>query len=316
MGQLVGELFYRHFGNEVLLRSEDAAVLELSGPVAFTTDAFTVTPLVFPGGDIGKLAIAGTVNDLAMMGARPLYLSCGFILEEGLEIEVLESVVASMAAELAATGAKIVCGDTKVVPRGSADRLFITTSGIGEIVCSGLSASSIRAGDVILVSRDIGCHGAAILGVREEIDLRSTLQSDCASLWPAVEALIGSGVQLRAMRDATRGGLSAVLNEWARQSDVGIEIDEAAIPVSDEVRGLCELLGFEPTDLANEGTFTVAVAAADAQTSLAVLQRFHPEAAVIGTVGTERIGRVVLRSPWGSRRYLDLPKGELLPRIC
>ncbi|MBN2869369.1 MAG: hydrogenase expression/formation protein HypE [Campylobacterales bacterium] len=316
MGALVRDLFYRHFGNEILLKSEDAAVLEVNGKIAFTTDSFTVSPIFFSGGDIGKIAVAGTVNDLAMMGARPLYLSCGFMIEEGLEVEVLERIVSSMAAELAVSGAAIVCGDTKVVPRGAVDKIFINTSGIGEIVCEGISAHALREGDLLLVSRDIGAHGAAILAAREGMELSSHPKSDCATLWPAVEALIQNGIAVRAMRDATRGGVSAVLNEWAAASQVCLEVEEEAVPVCDEVRGLCEMMGFEAVDLANEGTFVAAVDPADAQEALAVLRRSNPAAAQIGTVTLHKQGRVILKTGWGSRRYLELPKGELLPRIC
>ncbi len=316
MGELIEGLFYRHFGNEILLRSEDAAVLDVSGKIAFTTDSFTVSPIFFSGGDIGKIAVAGTVNDLAMMGARPLYLSCAFMIEEGLEAELLESVVSSMASELAVSGAKIVCGDTKVVPRGSVDRLFINTSGIGEIVLEGVSAHALREGDALLVSRDIGAHGAAILAAREGMELSGDLKSDCATLWPTVEALIESGIAIRAMRDATRGGVAAVLNEWAVASQVCPEVEEEMVPVCDEVRGICEIMGFEAVDLANEGTFVAAVDPADAQKALEILREFNPAAARIGTVTLHKPGRVILKTGWGSRRYLELPKGELLPRIC
>ena len=316
MGELISGLFYRHFSNAVLLSAEDAAVLEMKGKIAFTTDCFTVSPIEFAGGDIGKIAVAGTVNDLSMMGARPKYLSCGFMIEEGLEYDVLEKVVASMASELEKSGALIVCGDTKVVPRGSVDRLFIATSGIGEVVVEGISAHAIETGDVILVSRDVGCHGATILASREGMELFGDLASDCETLWPSVEALIESGVRIKAMRDATRGGLSAVLNEWAAASGICIEAEEADIPIRDEVKGLCEMMGFEAADLANEGTFVVAVEEADAIKALTVLREFNATAAIIAKATHHKPGRVLLRSGWGSVRYLDLPKGELLPRIC
>lgn len=316
MESLISGLFYRYFGNDILLRSEDAAVLEVKGKIAFTTDSFTVSPIVFAGGDIGKIAIAGTVNDLAMMGAKPLYLSCGFMIEEGLAFETLESIVSSMASELAKSGAKIVCGDTKVVPRGSVDKIFINTSGIGEIMREGISAHAIENGDAILVSRDIGTHGAAILAAREGIELQSDLKSDCETLWPAVERLLREGIGIKAMRDATRGGVAAVLNEWAVASGVCLEIDEEALPISDEVRGICEMMGFEPYDFANEGTFIVAVEAGDQTRTCEILQEFNVTASIIGQATAQKNGRVILRSGWGSLRYLELPKGELLPRIC
>jgi hydrogenase expression/formation protein HypE len=315
---LIHDLFYRAFQNEILVKAEDAAVLRAGEEIAFTTDSFTVSPIFFNGGNIGKLAIAGTVNDLAMMGAQPLYLSSAFIIEEGFPFEELEAIVNTMAEELKKCGAKIVCGDTKVVPRGSADRIFINTTGIGAIRKPGISALNIKEGDVIIVSRDIGCHGAAVLTEREELQVGSDLQSDCEVLWPAVEALIGEKISVSALRDATRGGLAAVLNEWAVSSDVCLEIEEAAIPVCDAVKGVCELFGFEAADFANEGTFILAVAPMHAQTALDVLRRFGfcREAAVIGRATANKRGRVVLHSAYGSSRYLELPKGELLPRIC
>jgi len=315
---LIHDLFYRHFGNDILLRAEDAAVLQVEKKIAFTTDSFTVSPLFFNGGDIGKLAVAGTVNDLAMMGARPLYLSAAFMIEEGFAFEELEQIVISMAKELDKSGAKIVCGDTKVVPRGSVDKLFINTAGIGEIVRENISALNLHEGDAIIASRDIGRHGATVLMAREGLDVMSDLKSDCETLWPAVKALVEGNISISAMRDATRGGLSAVLNEWARSSDVCLEIEESAVNISDEVRGICEMFGFEAMDFANEGTFILAVAPLHAAFAIEILRRFDfcRDAAVIGRVTRQNDGRVVLLSNYGSRRFLDLPKGELLPRIC
>lgn len=317
-GRLIQSLFYEAFANDILLAAEDAAVLPVSGKIAFTTDSFTVSPIFFGGGDIGKLAIAGTVNDLAMMGAKPLYLSAGFIIEEGFLVDDLTLIVHSMRDELVKSGAKIVCGDTKVVPRGSADKIFINTSGIGAVQQEDISAHQITPGDAILVSRDVGTHGATILAAREGMDIESGLTSDCATLWPVVASLLASGVAIKALRDATRGGVAAVLNEWAQASNVGLEIHEEAIPVCDEVRGICELLGFEPYDFANEGTFVLAVEAADASKAVEVLQAHavSQNGAMIGTATEARPGKVVLQMAWGSSRYLELPKGELLPRIC
>lgn len=318
MDALIHDLFYRYFSNDILLRSEDAAALEINGKIAFTTDSYTVTPLFFNGGDIGKIAVAGTLNDLAMMGARPLYLSCAFIIEEGLPYEVLERIVLSMKEELCKCNAHIVCGDTKVVPKGSVDQLFINTSGIGEIVLPALSVHNIQEDDIIIVSRDIGAHGATILASREGIDIESALSSDCATLWPVVEALIAEGIRVHAMRDATRGGMAAVLNEWAAASNICIEIEERNVPIRDEVRGICELLGMEPFEFANEGTFILAIHPSDAQRVIKVLHRFEmsANAAIIGSVTSYKVGRVILKSVWGSSRYLERPKGELLPRIC
>ncbi|MGY6037366.1 hydrogenase expression/formation protein HypE [Aeromonas sp. AE23HZ002T15] len=320
MNQLINQLFFHHFGNEILLRGEDAALLPISGPIAFTTDSFTVSPLFFAGGDIGKLAIAGTVNDLAMMGARPEYLSCSFIIEEGFPYADLVRIVESMAAELTKSGARIVCGDTKVVPRGAADKIFINTSGVGSFPrpeqSRGISVRNLEAGDAILVSRDIGSHGACILMARDALQLGSDLKSDCTTLWPQVEALLEANVHPHALRDATRGGLAAVLNEWSTASGVAIELEESAIPVCDPVRGLCELYGFEPYDLANEGTMVLALPAKQAEAALALLQTFNPTACQIGVVKESAQHKVVLNNLWGSRRYLELPQGELLPRIC
>lgn len=316
--RLIREMFYLHFANDILLAAEDAAVLSVAKNIAFTTDCFTVSPIFFAGGNIGKLAIAGTVNDLSMMGAKPLYLSAGFIIEEGFEIAKLEQIVISMAQELSVSGAKIVCGDTKVVPRGSADQIFITTSGLGEIVKPGISANRLNEGDVLILSGDIGRHGAAVLMEREGLGVRSNIHSDCASLWPAVEALLRQDIAVSAMRDATRGGLSAVSNEWARQSSVCLELEESAICIDDAVQGICELFGFDALDFANEGTFLIAVEAKDAQRALECLKgvEVSKNAAVIGRITRKKEGRVILHSAHGSSRYLEPPKGELLPRIC
>jgi len=315
---LIKEIFWRHLGNEILDRGEDAAVLERLEKPAFTTDSFTVSPIFFPGGDIGKLSVCGTCNDLAMMGAAPRYLSLAVVIEEGFGQRELEKIVRSIKKELTLNGARIVGGDTKVVPKGTVDGIFITTSGIGEVQAEGIGIGSVCQGDAIVVSRDIGRHGAAIFAAREGMELQSDLTSDCASLWPQVASLLEAGIRPHALRDATRGGLAAVLNEWAQANDLCIEIDEEEIPVSDEVKGICELLGFEPTSLANEGTFLLALDPADVPLTLEILEGFEggERAMRIGQVTDSYPGRVVLNSPWGTRRFLDLPTGELLPRIC
>jgi len=313
--ELISKIFYKAFKNEILESSEDAAVIE-DGKLAFSTDSFTVTPLFFAGADIGKLAVCGTCNDLAMMGAKPKYLTCGVIIEEGFSIDELEQIVSSMQKELEVNGAKVVGGDTKVVPRGSIDKIFINTTGIGEILQSGISSNSIVTDDVIILSRDIGCHGATIFASREGIELTSELKSDCTSLYPVVKKLIDGGIKIMAMRDATRGGVSAVLNEWANQSNICIEIDEDKISISDEVMGLCELLGFEAMALANEGTFLLAVNKEYADKALEILQTSNKNASIIGKVTDTYIKKVVLNSSWGTQRFLDIPTGELLPRIC
>jgi hydrogenase expression/formation protein HypE len=313
--ELIKKVFYKAFANEILERSEDAAVI---GNLAMSTDSFTVSPLFFAGADIGKLAVCGTCNDLAMMGAAPKYLTCSVIIEEGFEIESLERIVESMRQELAINGAVVVSGDTKVVPKGSVDKIFINTTGLGEIVHAGISSNNVSEKDVILINRDIGCHGATIFAAREGIEMSSTLQSDCNSLYPQVKALIDAGIKITAMRDATRGGVAAVLNEWARQSNVCIEVEEAKIPVSDEVQGICEMLGFEATALANEGTFVLAVKKEDAQRAMEILKSFEAcsMASQVGEVSQKYPQKVILKSPWGTSRFLETPSGELLPRIC
>lgn len=313
--ELIKSIFYKHFENDILAKSEDAAVIE-DGELAFTTDSFTVSPLFFPGGDIGKLSICGTCNDLAMMGAQPKYLTCSVIIEEGFSSEELERIVVSMKKELEINGAIVVSGDTKVVPKGSVDKLFINTTGIGEIKHKGISASALKEGMSILVSRDVGTHGATIFAAREGISLESSLQTDCASLYPQVKALMDSGIKIVALRDATRGGVAAVLNEWAKSSDVCIEVEEERIPVQEEVKGICELLGFEAVNLANEGTFVLAVAKEDEAKALEVLRQAHESSEIIGTVTLQYTQKVILNSPWNTKRFLDLPTGELLPRIC
>lgn len=315
--ELIKEVFYDAFKNEILEKSEDAAVIQ-NGTLAFSTDSFTVSPLFFNGANIGKLAICGTCNDLAMMGAKPKYLTCSVIIEEGFEVEQLHKIVVSMKEELAINEAIVVSGDTKVVPRGSVDKIFINTTGIGEILYKGISSNNITQNDLILVNRDIGTHGATIFAAREGMDMNSNLKSDCASLYPQVKALIDSGVKITALRDATRGGVSAVLNEWAKQSNVCIEVDEEKIPVCDEVKGICEMLGFEATNLANEGTFVLAIPKEDAAKAIEVLHTFPQasNACIIGIVTSQYPQKVVLNSSWGTKRFLDTPTGELLPRIC
>lgn len=315
--ELISKVFYKAFKNDILEKSEDAAVIH-NGELAFSTDSFTVSPLFFAGADIGKLAVCGTCNDLAMMGAKPKYLTCSVIIEEGFDTRSLEKIVRSMKKELEVNGAIVVSGDTKVVPKGSVDKIFINTTGIGEIQKKGISSNNVSEDDLILVSRDIGAHGATIFAAREGIDMKTSLQSDCASLYPQVQALIDANINITALRDATRGGVSAVLNEWAKQSDVCIEVDEEKIPIADEVNGICELLGFEAMSLANEGTFVLAIKKDDAQKAIDVLKTFeeNDKASIIGKVTQQYEQRVVLNSSWGTKRFLELPTGELLPRIC
>jgi hydrogenase expression/formation protein HypE len=298
----------------------DSAVLDLgSARIAFTTDSFVVSPLFFPGGDIGKLAVFGTVNDLAMAGATPMYLSCSLILEEGLPLEVLERVVQSMQQAADEVGVRIVTGDTKVVDRGKGDGLFINTAGVG-LVPQGVDISPARvaAGDRILVSGDIGRHGIAIMSVREGLQFEGAPESDCASLAVLVAQLRALGTRLHCLRDLTRGGLAAALIEFAEHAGVGIELQEAAIPVIPQVGGACELLGLDPLYVANEGRL-VAVVAEDAADEALRIMSDHPAAhnpAIVGHVTGDHPGDVQLRNAFGSGRLLDLLSGEQMPRIC
>jgi len=312
--ELIEKIFFKNFKNS-LLKSEDSALIE-NNRLAFTTDSYTVSPIFFNGGDIGKISICGTCNDIAMMGAKPKYLTCSVIIEEGFLVSDLEKIVQSMKRELNINGAVIVAGDTKVVPKGSVDKIFINTTAVGEVLYSGISSSNLKEGVTILVSRDIGTHGATIFLEREGMELYSDLKSDCASLFPTVKRLIDSGLEIVAIRDATRGGISAVLNEWANSSNITIEIEEERVPISDEVRGACEMLGFEAYNLANEGTFVLAVPKREEQRALEILREDNPNANIIGTVTAEYPKRVLLKSSWGTKRFLELPTGELLPRIC
>lgn len=315
---LIEGIFYKHFKNEILEQSNDASVFEAKGKLAFSTDSFTISPLFFNGGDIGKLSICGTCNDLVMMGARPKYLSASFIIEEGFEVKDLEKIAISMAKECEKNGVKIITGDTKVVAKGQADGVYINTAGIGEVIYEGISASSLSEGDIIIVSNSIGKHGASIFAQREGIELVSDLASDCASLWQVLKGVFESGVKIKTLRDATRGGLSAVLNEWVKASKVCIQLQEENIPISSEVQGICEFLGLEAYALANEGTFVLAVPESEAERVLELL-RANPlsaEAQIIGKVDKEYEGKVVLCSSYGTKRFLDMPSGEILPRIC
>jgi hydrogenase expression/formation protein HypE len=313
---LISEVFYKAFKNDVLQKSEDAAVLDGRFKIAMSTDSFTVSPIFFNGSDIGKLSICGTCNDLAMMGAKPKYLTLGIIIEEGFLLRDLQKIVRSMKKELEINGAIIVSGDTKVMPKGSVDKIIINTTGIGEVLYDGISSNNISEDDTILLSRDIGCHGATIFAAREGIELESELKSDCASLYPIVKKLIDAQVKITALRDATRGGVAAVLNEWSKQSDICIEVQEDSIPVSQEVYGMCEMLGFEATALANEGTFVLAIKKEDEQKALQILKEFNQNATAIAKVTSTHKQRVILNSSYGTKRFLDTPTGELLPRIC
>lgn len=300
--------------------AHDSIVLPTQGTrLAFTTDGFVVNPLFFPGGDIGTLAVCGTVNDLAMSGAKPAYLSAGFILEEGLSIETLRRVVASMAETAKAAGVQIVTGDTKVVDRGKGDGIFINTAGVGWVAPGvEISPARVQPGDVILLSGDLGRHGVAIMSVREGIQFEGALESDCAPLADLVAAMLAAEAGIHCLRDLTRGGLAAALNEIALDAQVGIEIDEAAIPVTEPVAAACELLGLDPLYVANEGRLVAFVSAASADRVLDAM--CHHPAAVgpvrVGTVTTTHPGTVDLRGRFGGSRIVDLLSGEQMPRIC
>ena len=319
--ELLRAVFLRQLGNPALELLGDAAVLSgVEGRLAFTTDAFVVAPLFFPGGDIGKLSICGTVNDLTAAGAKPLALSAAFIIEEGLEIATLEEIVASMRAAADEVGVSVVAGDTKVVPRGAADRLFITTAGIGVIPAGSTPPSPERAipGDAVILSGAVADHGMAVMIQREGLRFAGPIHSDCAPLYHLIAAVYAVVPEIHAMRDPTRGGLAAVLHEIAEQAGVAIEIDEQAIPVHADVRTACELLGIDPLHVANEGKMVLIVPATHAEVALDALHH-HPlgrEAALIGHVQAAPAGRVHLRTAFGTLRIVDLPSGDLLPRIC
>lgn len=319
--ELITQVFLKHFGKPVVGFLTDAAVLnENHGQLAFTTDSFVVDPLFFPGGDIGKLAVAGTVNDLAVSGAEPLALSAAFIIEEGLPMEVLEKVVHSMASEAERAGVRIVAGDTKVVERGKADKLFITTSGVGRIMSGGeniATARDIQPGDLILINGSIGDHGMAVMAARNQLNIGSEVSSDCACLHELCQQAVHAG-GIRFMRDATRGGLAAVLAELCENRSFGIDLYEEKIPVSEGVRGMCELLGFDPLHVANEGKVVMVVAPEKAQALLENLQ-LHPlasGASIIGKITGDHAGKIWLHTQVGGKRLVDLPAAEQLPRIC
>ncbi len=318
--QLIERIFLPAFHNPALETLHDGAVLEVGGVrLAFTTDSYVVQPLFFPGGNIGDLAVNGTVNDLAMCGARPLYLSCGLILEEGLPLERLRLVVDSMRLAAGRAGVSLVTGDTKVVDKGKGDGMFVNTAGIGVVEApTPIGPAAVRPGDVVLLSGDVGAHGVAVLSVREGLEFESAIASDTAPLWEPVGALFRAGIEVHCLRDATRGGLATTLHEIAAASGLGIRIEETRIPVEQAVNGACEMLGLDPLYVANEGRFTAFVPAAQAGQALEILRGVPVSAgaARIGEVVEDERGRVVLRSRIGGNRVLDMLSGEQLPRIC
>lgn len=320
MQQLIENVFGRQFSNPILDTRHDSAQFTVpAGKLAMTTDSYVVRPIFFPGGDIGSMSVHGTVNDLAMSGARPLYLSCGFIIEEGLPLETLSRVVVSMCQAAKRCGVQIVTGDTKVVDKGNADGLFINTTGLGVIEGTmTILPQNVRAGDAVLVSGDLGRHGMAIMAVREGLQFDSAIESDSAPVHEPVLQLINEGIEIHCLRDLTRGGLAAALNEIAEAGRLKIAVEEKTIPVREDVHAACEMLGLDALHVANEGRFVAFIAAKDAERAWQILRR-HPVSA-----GATMIGRVLespgplvtLKSAIGATRILDMPSGEQLPRIC
>ncbi len=325
MQDLINDVFVSNFDNPILGQLEDRASLDLANittrgdRLAFTTDSYVVDPLFFPGSDIGKLAVNGTVNDLAVGGAKPLYLSCSVIIEEGLPIATLRQVAASMKIAANLAGVQIVTGDTKVVDRGAADKLFINTAGIGVIPRGiNLSAANLQPGDTIIVNGSLGNHGAAILVTREELALESEIKSDCQALNGLIDLILDICPQVRGMRDATRGGLATVVNEFANASNVGIRLFEESIPVDEAVKGVCEILGLDPMYLANEGKLVAVVPRSHSEAVLAAMKS-HPagqNSRIIGEVIDTASGTVRLRTIFGTERIVDMLIGDRLPRIC
>lgn len=316
---LVQKVFLPLLTNPFLDKLDDSAVFELCGCLAFTTDSYVVSPLFFPGGDIGKLAVCGTVNDLAMCGAHPLYLSLSLVIEEGFPFRDLQQIMTSVHRAVAEAGVKIVTGDTKVVNRGSADKLFLNTAGVG-IIPSGIniSGSNAKVGDKIILSGSIGDHGMAVLSQREGLKFKLPVESDCAPLNKLVREMLETSPDIHCLRDPTRGGLATTLNEIALQSRVGIRIEEDKIPVQEGVRAACELLGFDPLYVANEGKLAAVVAATEVEKILARMKQnpYGAKATMIGEVVAEHPGRVVMHTSLGASRLVDMLVGDLLPRIC
>ena len=318
--ELIETLFLPRLENPLLKSLDDSAVLVMNGQGhAFTTDSYVVKPYIFPGGDIGKLAVCGTINDLAVMGARPLWLSLSFILEEGLLLADLQRIVESIGTTAGEAGVQIVTGDTKVVERGKCEGLYINTAGLGDIVAPNwLGAANVKPGDAVIINGPIGEHGVAVMSQREGIAFQTSVVSDCAPLWPLVKAILDTGAEIRAMRDPTRGGVSAAVCDIARASNVGIRLHEDALPIGREVRGACDLLGLDPLTIPNEGKVLVFCRAVDTANVLAAM-RGNPigkHARVIGEVSERPPGIVTLRTTIGGERIIDMPTGEDLPRIC
>ena len=322
MHQLIENLFLKHFPDPILKEQTDAAILSVATTeIAFTTDSFVIDPLFFPGGDIGKLAVCGTVNDLAVSGANPLYISVSFIIEEGFSLRELELIVTSLAAEARNAQVRIVTGDTKVVNRGKCDKLFINTSGIGTIRKEDQligKAKNIHAGDVVIINGTIGDHGMAVMNARESFNFKSPVVSDCASLNHLIREVLNQSPGVKFMRDPTRGGVATVLNELAGKTGFGIEIDESAIPVSRGVAAMCEILGFDVLHIANEGKVIIVAGQEEADLILEIMKKnsMGVQSSIIGRVTSEHPGKVVLTTETGGKRIIDSLTGDPLPRIC
>lgn len=319
---LIDGLFARYFDNEILQQQSDSAVLKMdSQHLAFTTDSFVVDPIFFPGGNIGKLAIAGTVNDLAVSGAVPKYLSAGFVIEEGFPMEDLEIIVKTMSDEASKAGVIIVTGDTKVVDKGKCDKIFINTSGIGildENFISIGSGSTIIPGDRIIINGEIGAHGMAIMAARNDLNISASIQSDCACLNSLIRKVLDAKIRVKFMRDATRGGLGTVVAEMVRGKEIGLQIDEEKLVIGEGVRGMCELLGFDPLYVANEGKVLMVVDGSDAEKAVSLMHE-HPlgqDAAIIGIIDDSHQGRAWLNTVVGGKRIIEMLSGQQLPRIC
>ena len=317
--ELVEKSFVKALANPLLAKLNDSAVFDFSGRLAFTTDSYVVSPIFFPGGDIGKLSVCGTVNDLAMSGARPLYLSLSFIIEEGLPQSELNQIVNSIQKAAQEARVEVITGDTKVVHRGSADKLFVNTAGVG-VIPEGvdISGDKARPGDRVILSGTIGDHGIAVLSQREGLSFSTRLESDCAPLGDLVTEMLNASPNIHCLRDPTRGGLATSLNELAKQSKVSIRIEEEKIPVREEVMAACEMLGLDPLYVANEGKLVAIVPAEDADKVLTAMREnnYGKRAAIIGEVRAENPGRVVMKTCLGASRIIDMLVGDLLPRIC
>lgn len=321
MHSLIEEIFIKHFSNSILKEQTDSAILQVgSSEIAFTTDSFVIDPLFFPGGNIGKLAVCGTVNDLAVSGVEPLYLSVSFIIEEGFPISELELIVESLAAEAKNAGVLIVTGDTKVVNKGKCDKLFINTAGIGRMKKKDIGVSKaldIKPGDVIIINGEIGDHGMAVMNARESFNFKTKVESDCASLNHMIREVLDNST-VKFMRDPTRGGVATVLNELVGKTKLGIEIDESSLPISAGVKAMCELLGFDPLHIANEGKVLIVAAETEGTEILKILRKneLGKKSAIIGRVVTDHPGKVVMKNETGGRRIIDSLSGDQLPRIC